>query len=371
MPRVAKGVYRVRGRFQIQWCHRGRRFRELLARGTTERAAVKLRERKLVEAEDGRLPVAPGRVTYETLMAARRAALEADHKAVKPHAALDAYFAGWRAADIDYVALQRYVTDRQRAGAADATIHNELAALRRAFRVARPAKLVTTVPDFPMPKPRNVRESYFTVAELGRLLAALPAHLRGPAEFAARTGWRAGNVFGLAWEHVDFGAGAVRCPIGTTKSGEPLVTPFAVGSPLDRLLRDREAVADGPYVFHVGGRRVRSYHGAWRSAMRRLGDAGYGRQQDPRAPGGGRRVLKRWHDLRHTFAQLATEAGVPRDTLLALGGWKTPVMLDRYRIVDQRAKRDGAARLDAHVAAEEERAAADARQVVKFRRRAG
>lgn len=366
VDRIAKGVYKVRARIMIAWSHNGKQYRELLPRGTTEKAALKLRERKLVEAEDGRLPVAPGRVTYETLMEQRRLALEADHKACKKVPHLDAAFRGWRASDLTYVALQRYVADRQRAGAASSTVHNELAALRRAFRLSRKAGLVTVVPDFPMPRVENVREAYFTVAELAQLLAALPGHLRAPCEFAAATGWRAGNVFDLEWDHVDFGTGTVRCPIGTTKTGEPLSFPFAVGSPLARLLRACERAADGPYVFHNHGRKVRSYADAWRTAVKALGKAGYGRQYDP-TTGGTRPVLKRWHDLRHTFAQRATDAEVPEATLLALGGWKTPAMLARYRIVDQRAKRSAVAKLDAHLAAERAAAEREARKVVDLK----
>jgi len=355
------GVYRVRKRLMIQWCHRGKRHRLLLTEGTTWKEAVRARRRKLVEAEDGKAPARERRTTYEDLMERRRVALASDHKDVAAHPNLDDYFKGWKVEAITYAAMQDYVAARQAAGAAASTIHNELAALRRAFRLARKAGLVTVVPDFPMPKVENVRESYFTVPELAQLVAALPPYLRAPCEFAAATGWRAGNVFGLEWGHVDFGTGTVGCPIGTTKTGEPLSFPFAVGSPLARLLRERKEAADGPYVFHRDGRKIGSYAAAWRAAVRTLGTAGYGRQYDP-ATGGTRLVLKRWHDLRHTFAQRATDAEVPEATLLALGGWKTPAMLGRYRIVDQRAKRAAAAKLDAHMESERVDAARDARK---------
>lgn len=348
-----RGVYLLKrsGRFMIQWCARGRRYRELLPRGTTEKAAVRARERKLVEAEDGRAPATVRRVTYEDLMERRRVALENDRKMVRTYQHLDAAFKGWRAADITYAALQDYVRDRQAAGAAASTVHNELAAMRRAFRVSRKAGLVAVVPDFPMPKVENVREAYFTVAELDLLIAALPPYLRAPCKFAASTGWRAENVFSLEWADVDFGTGTVRCPIGMTKTGEPLSFPFAVGSPLARLLRECERAADGPYAFHHGGRKIRSYATAWRNAVKSLGAAGYGRQYDP-ATGGTRPVIKRWHDLRHSMAQHMTAAGVPDTTILELGGWKTPSMLKRYRIISDEAKRAGTAKLDAYLAAE-------------------
>jgi integrase len=366
MKKIERGVYRVRQRIMIAWSHAGKQYRELLPLGTTERAAIQARNRKVVEAEDGKAPAVARQVRYEELMERRRVALENDRKVVKAVPRLDDHFRGWRATRITYAALQDYVRWRQEEGAAASTIHNELAALRRAFRLARKAGLVTVVPDFPMPRVENVREAYFTVAELARLVAALPEHLRAPVEFAAATGWRAGNVFDLEWEHVDFGTGTVRCPIGTTKTGEPLSFPFAVGSPLARLLRAREREARGPYVFHRRGEKIRSYAAAWQTAVRSLGAAGYGRQYDP-VTGGTRKVLKRFHDLRHTFAQRATDAEVPEATLLALGGWKTPAMLARYRIVDQRAKRAAAAKLDAHLAAERAAAEREAKKVVDLK----
>ena len=38
----------------------------------------------------------------------------------------------------------------------------------------------------------------------------------------------------------------------------------------------------------------------------------------------------RFHDLRHTFASRLAMHGVNDRTLMALGGWKSPRMLDRY-----------------------------------------
>ena len=38
----------------------------------------------------------------------------------------------------------------------------------------------------------------------------------------------------------------------------------------------------------------------------------------------------RFHDLRHTFASRLAMNGANDRTLMALGGWKSPRMLDRY-----------------------------------------
>jgi integrase len=266
------------------------------------------------------------------------------------------YSGGWRATAVTYATLQTYVTDRQQAGAADATIANELAALRRSFRLGKKAGKVMVVPEVPMPEVVNVRESYFTIPQLDKLLTLLPVYLRAAVQFAVLTGWRAANVFGLTWEHVDFGRGVVRVPIGRTKSGEPITTPFAHGSALERLLREQERGKAGPYVFHRDGHPIKSYDAAWRSAMTKLGKDGYGAQYDPKT-GTTKRVRKRFHDLRHTFAQLMTDAGVPEQAILELGCWKTRSMLERYRIVNEDAKKSAVALRDQYVAQEREKAA--------------
>jgi len=271
---------------------------------------------------------------------------------------------GWKAQAVTYDVLQRYVADRQKAGAADATIANELAAVRRAFRLGKKAGKVLVVPDVPIPHVENVRESFFTVAQLDRLLTLLPDYLKAAVQFAALTGWRAANVFGLTWEHVDFGRGVVRVPIGRTKSGEPATTPFTHGSALERLLREQEQ-ARGPFVFHHRGERIRSYHGAWRTAVKKLGKDGYGEQFDPKT-NTTQKVLKRFHDLRHTFAQMMTDANVPEAAILELGCWKTPSMLRRYRITSDEAKKQAVAQRDKHIEAERMKA-----KVVPIKQAAG
>jgi integrase len=263
---------------------------------------------------------------------------------------VDPYTGGRLASAVEADELDRYIVARQRDGAADATIANELRALRTAFRLAKRHRRLATIPEFEIPEPKNVRECFFTVDQLDRLLTFLPVHLRAPVRFATLTGWRAANIFHLTWEHVDFGRGQVRVPIGQTKTGEPFRTPFEYDSELARLLRHQEQLKRGPFVFHHGdGNRIKSYDGSWRSAVRKLGADGYGEQQ-------GTRVLKRFHDLRHTFAQHMTEAGVPQAVIMELGTWKTPATFGRYRITGDQAKRQAVVAMEQYIAAERQRA---------------
>ena len=69
----------------------------------------------------------------------------------------------------------------------------------------------------------------------------------------------------------------------------------------------------------------------------------------------GRKVLKRFHGLRHTFAQLMTDAGVPQAVITELGTWMTTAAFGRYRITRNEAKREAAEQMEWYPAAERQR----------------
>lgn len=359
------GIYEVgRNRLMIQWSDRNGRHREWLPSGATLTDAKDLRKKKLGEAAEGKLAALPGRCTFATLVAL----LQAEHdlkRRKKPLNVkrLEAAFAGWRARDIDRAALERYVADRRRAGAADATIHNELAALRRGFRLAHRDRLVADVPAFPMPDVQNVRECWFSVAELDQLLALLPAAVRPAVEFAALTGLRKGNVFALRWEEVDFARCEIRFSGVQLKNKRPLTIPFTVDSRLHALLREQQRRRRRKRtVFESTPRVLRK---AWAKAVGRRGLNKWGRQWDSRV-GSFKRVRPHFHDLRHTFAQHMSDAGVPEAEILNTGGWRTRAMLDRYRVASTEAQRKALEQRDAHLEAERE-AAAKAAEVVDLK----
>jgi integrase len=266
--------------------------------------------------------------------------------------------------------LRSYIRTRQETGAADSTIVQELANLRTAANLAG-----LTWPKKVMPKVRNRRECYFTVPELDRLLTLLPEWLAAAAEYAALSGWRAANVWGLTWDRVDFTEGRVTAPAGTTKSGDPISCTLELpervngrmteGSRLYQLLRAQERTHGpdiSPLVFERHDIRT-----AWDKAVGPDGLDKWARQEDPRAPDGSRRVRPRWHDLRHTFAQHMADAGVDTGDILDAGGWRTASMLTRYTIKTDKAKRAAFAKQAAYLEAQRE--AANASQVIVMKRR--
>jgi integrase len=76
---------------------------------------------------------------------------------------------------------------------------------------------------------------------------------------------------------------------------------------------------DGPFLFQEGGRRIGygSLLNRWRLACKRAGCAG--------------RLM---HDLRRT-ARDFRRFGVSEGEIMALCGWKTRAMFDRYNIIDE------------------------------------
>ena len=209
------------------------------------------------------------------------------------------------------------------------------------------------VPDFPMPSVDNTVECFFTVAEFDRLLDLLPESLRSVVEFAALTGLRKGNVVGLTWDDVHFDRGEIVLAGVLMKNKKPLTIPFTVDSRVHAILREQHRRRGrGPTVFEPCAKLLRK---TWTKAVGRKGLDKWGRKFDSRA-GGFVKVRPRFHDLRHTFAQHMSDAGVPEAEILNTGGWRTRSMLDRYRVQNTEARRAALSQRDAYLAEQREAA---------------
>jgi integrase len=224
--------------------------------------------------------------------------------------------------------LDEYVDKRRREGAKNATIRYELVVFGRMFTLAIKAKMLTVKPLLPTLKVQNARKGFFEDEDIARVLPRLPEHLAALVEFLALTGWRKSEATGLTWAHIDFRAATVRLEPGTTKSGAGRVFPFLAHPALGRLLvrqgemvlsMQREQGAVVPWVFpREDGRRIGQFHKEWTKAC---GAAG--------CPG---RLV---HDLRRTVVRNLVRAGVNEKVAMALTGFKTRAVFDRYHIVSE------------------------------------
>jgi len=246
------------------------------------------------------------------------------------------FFSGMRAVDVTTEELARYVDKRQEQDAAAATINRELAALRRMFRLgaqATPPKLIR-VPKFPMLKENNTRTGFLTDAQRASLAAecaSVGLWLRAIFEVGCTYGWRISEIVGLRVRHVDIAALTIRLDPGSTKNGRGRCVTFGAQSALAQLLA---ACAHGKsaedYLFTRGdGKPVRVFRTTWKNVCVHAG-----------VPG----LL--FHDLRRTAARDLRRAGVTESVTMAIGGWRTRSMFDRYAIVTENDLADAVLKLE-------------------------
>ena len=246
-----------------------------------------------------------------------------------------------RAHDLTTADVQRYVVSRQaapepeEAGAANATINRELAALKRAFNLAVQGEKILRKPYIPMLAEHNVRTGFLSEVDYLALHEALPTPLNHMLAFAFRYGWRKEELLSLTWDRVDLPAGTVRLDPGTTKNreGRVVVLTEDLNALLRRLWTETRALAERkgtpiPWVFHRNGRPVKDFRGAWDTACTKVGLAG--------------RVF---HDLRRTAVRGMERRGISRSVAMKLTGHKTEAIYRRYAIVSEQDLREAAHKL--------------------------
>ena len=250
---------------------------------------------------------------------------------------LQPIFGRRRMATITTAHIRRYILQRQREGAKNATINRELSVLKRAFTLAIAARTLTSRPHIALLRENNVRRGFFEPEEFAAVRRRLPPDLADLVSFLYTTGWRwRSETVCLRWSNVT--AGEVRLEPGTTKTGEGRVFPLTADlrAVLDRrraVTREREDELRRsiPHVFtRPNGAPIGSFNKAWATACRAA-----------RVPG---RVL---HDFRRTAVRNLLRAGVPERVAMQMVGWKSRQMLDRYHIVSAADLIDAARKLDA------------------------
>jgi integrase len=351
------GQIRKRGHvYWVRYYRDGRRYEESSRSGKHEDAVRLLRVREGDIAKG--LPITPkiGRLRFED--AAKdlendytiygRKSLNKLQGRLRLH--LNPYFGGRRMTTITTSDIRAYIADRQasqiivrkardiehsdgtverspevRKPVSNGEINRELTALKRMFRLAMQSGKLLAAPHVPMLREDNVRTGFFEPEQFAAVLKHLPEHLRPIFQFAYITGWRVpSEVLALQWRHVDFDVNEVRLDAGTTKNDDGRVFPLT--DDLRTLLKSRKTECDQlklagtitPWVFQLGGRRVRCFYREWRQACTRAACPG-------RIP----------HDLRRTAVRNLVRAGVPERVAMKLTGHKTRSVFERYNIVSE------------------------------------
>jgi integrase len=256
-----------------------------------------------------------------------------------------------RMTSITTAEMRAFVAERQREekddngkvtkrAASNAEINRELAALRRAFRLAVRAGRLVQCPHVPMLQERNTRRGFLESDQIAAIGAALPEEVRPVVKFAYATGWRTSSeVLPLEWRNIDWEGRCVRLDAHTTKNGEARSFPFTadIETILKGQLAEHERLKTAgticPFVFHRNGERIVTFRTAWKNACKTAG-----------CPG------KLIHDMRRSAVRTFERAGVPRSVAMSIVGHKTESIYRRYAIVDEVMQREAAARLDAWLA---------------------
>jgi hypothetical protein len=116
---------------------------------------------------------------------------------------LKPFFGEVKACAADFLMLERYIAQRKAEGAAPASINKEIAVIKRAFHLAKKAKLVTEVPSFPerLNEDAYVRKGFLRPGEQERIPQAAAADgpwALGWLAIATTNGWRRGGCSGAS-----------------------------------------------------------------------------------------------------------------------------------------------------------------------------
>ena len=223
---------------------------------------------------------------------------------------LDA-FGDQDAATITPRQIERVLTDLQAKGREPATLVRYLTTLKAVFNRAKrlgllrdnPAALVQT------PKVNNVLVRYLTADQEASLLNALPERFRPLVLTAINTGLRQGELLRLTWADIDWNVGVLT--VQETKAGDRRRVPMnSTVQGVLTALRATTRPSPTDCIFPHDDRYLRR---AFDRAVKVSGLSPF-----------------RFHDLRHTFASRLAMQGANDRTIMALGGWKSPRMLDRY-----------------------------------------
>jgi integrase len=314
----------------IKYYKNGKSFRE--SSGTAlKKVAKKFLDRREGEIAQGKIPgVLFDKVTFDELAelflrdyrinqkkSLNRAKNSVNH--------LKKTFEGFRVTDITTPAISIYIEERINAGAANATINRELAALKRMLNIGtrQTPPLVDRVPYIPMLKENNIRKGFFEHDEYLALYDSLPKYLKGFVAFAYKSGWRVAEIINLKWANVDLYQGIVRLENGETKNTEgrtiyldnELKTIFS-----DQWVGQKEANLITPYVFPSsrGKGKIVDFRKSWKKACK---DAGI--------------PNRIFHDFRRTAVRNMVRSGIPERVAMMISGHKTRSVFERYNIVNE------------------------------------
>jgi integrase len=239
-----------------------------------------------------------------------------------------------RAAQFGLSQVKRYVADRRRQGAAEATVNRELAIVRRGFSLAaqNDPPLVLRVPHIPKLDEDNVRAGFLEDGQYRLLRDTLPAHLKCLLVVGYHVGCRIGELRKVQWSQVDFAAGEIKLAKSQTKGKASRTLPIYGDMRECLLMQKAERDQNWPacaLVFHYLGRPIGSHIKGWKTACQAAGLPDL-----------------YFHDLRRSAVRNMERAGIPRKVAMSISGHKTEAVYRRYDIVSPQDLKIAAAKME-------------------------
>jgi integrase len=311
--------------------------------GTSKEVALAMLRAELTDTSRGAIPTAiTGKLTYEDV----RDSYLAENPRQESYYGLqflDKFFKGMAATAITTDVIRKFRKHREeKDGVAGPTIRRNLVMLRAMFNQARrEGKLrLADVPYFPMPEDSEAAGQYIEPSEFAKVLAALPKNLQPFFSFMYATGCRLGAAQQITWDMVKKDCSEVELPAAIIKTKTPLTLVLA-GKMLDPIAADlRRHLRKTGIVFDST-----NYRPEWAKACAKAKQGTWDKKTRTRT---GVRI----HDCRCSAAVNLIDAGVDRDIVLAIGGWKTDAMLRRYNVTNTARMRKAMEQGGAYVAAQ-------------------
>jgi integrase len=241
--------------------------------------------------------------------------------------------------------IDAYSDKRQKAGAKNATINRELAALKRMYQIARAADLpqVQKIPVIPRLKENAPRQGFIEDADynlLGQYTTEL--WLRALLAVGYTYGFREAELLSLKVGQVHPSERTIRLNAGETKNDEGRTVSMTteVYQLLSALVAGKVA---SDFVFTRADRSpVRDFRGAWFGLCKRAGLGKFEKGEDGKEQWQG--LL--FHDLRRSAVRNMVRSGVPERVAMAISGHKTRSVFDRYNIVNDADLRMAAVQIE-------------------------
>jgi integrase len=274
------------------------------------------------------IPLAPA--TALAASPVRRSSGEATNN---PH--ILPFFGAMSASELGTDDFNRYIDLRRMAGAENATINREMAALKRIFRLARhgnPPKL-GELPVFPARLKESAPRQGFVEDQRYAVLIqhAEEPWLRALVATAYAFVFRKSELLlEMKVKQVDLESRSLTLYAGTTKNDEGRIIKMT--EEVCELMRVcvKGKNPDDHVFTRPNGEPVRDFRGAWWALWEKAGLGRFVKEKDRKG-----RVREKWqgllfHDLRRSAARNMVRYGVGEGVVMKIGGWKTSRSSSRH-----------------------------------------